>query len=259
MNKYYILGGIFIFLIIVYLIILSIIDSATDKKIMNKIMKNKTKYKINFTPEKKFNKNLLQTYKSIDLVPEHIIKDVKNKSKDWEYYFYDDKEIIEFLQENYGQEVVDKFNSFKSGAHKADLFRICWLYIHGGVYLDIDARLLEDLNNIVIEEPKTCIMPKTKYHIFERPFNAFIITPSGDEKLKECIERYMMVEPKELRKDYFLLINILGEILPKGYNQGYVEKIKFPYSSNSIHIYKNNKKIIMSKNSEYYGKDKNFK
>jgi mannosyltransferase OCH1-like enzyme len=43
--------------------------------------------------------------------------------------------------------IVEKFNSIKGGAHKADLFRYYYLYINGGVFLDSDAMLQTKIIN----------------------------------------------------------------------------------------------------------------
>lgn len=76
--------------------------------------------------------------------PQYLINMIKCKSPLWEYEHYTDSEIIEFFLKNPLDEfplIVDKFNSIKGGAHKADLFRYYYLYIKGGVFLDSDAML----------------------------------------------------------------------------------------------------------------------
>ena len=94
-------------------------------------------------------KNILQTHENIDLVPDYVISNIKNKNPDYKYHFYNDAMRKEFMLKYFGQSYLDKMNSFKKGAHRADLFRMCWLYIYGGVYIDIDLELLESLDNIV--------------------------------------------------------------------------------------------------------------
>jgi mannosyltransferase OCH1-like enzyme len=43
-------------------------------------------------------------------------------------------------------EVLEAFDALVAGAFKADLFRYCVLFIHGGVYADVDMRLVSDLD-----------------------------------------------------------------------------------------------------------------
>lgn len=79
----------------------------------------------------------------------------------YEYVFFDDSRCIQFLREHYkvnillknqdnGEEEVDVVKAFQSiipGAIKADFFRYCYLYIHGGVYIDHKV-----LSNISLDE-----------------------------------------------------------------------------------------------------------
>jgi len=67
-----------------------------------KIIKRENLYQIENITDKKFYKNILQTYKSFHQVPSYIINNVKNKNPDWEYYFYDDYQIKDFLLKEYG-------------------------------------------------------------------------------------------------------------------------------------------------------------
>lgn len=55
---------------------------------------------------------------------------------DYGYIYFDDQEAKKFLQNNFPKEVADAYDSLKPGAYKADLFRHCFLYKNGGVYID---------------------------------------------------------------------------------------------------------------------------
>jgi len=50
---------------------------------------------------------------------------------------FDDAECKSFLDTHFPPEVVHAYDELKPGAYKADLWRLCVLYIHGGIYLDI--------------------------------------------------------------------------------------------------------------------------
>ena len=87
--------------------------------------------------------------------PEKYLLDKINSfiNNDWEYYHFNDNEIIEFFKNNKLDEfpnIIEKFYSMPTGAHKADLFRYYFLYIKGGVFLDFDAMLncnIEEITN----------------------------------------------------------------------------------------------------------------
>ena len=55
------------------------------------------------------------------------------KRSGWEYRFYDDDTAANFLKQHFPPEVLQAYQSVIPGAFKADLFRYCVLFIHGGV------------------------------------------------------------------------------------------------------------------------------
>ena len=85
--------------------------------------------------------------------PEQYVVDMIQKNiPGWKYLHYNDVEIIQFFQENPILElpnIAEKFYSFNYGEHRADLFRYYFLYILGGVYMDTDAMLLVNIDEIV--------------------------------------------------------------------------------------------------------------
>ena len=97
------------------------------------------------------NKIILQS--SRKKLDDYYINNVKSYfSNEFVYYHFTDSEIIDYFQNNplIGFEnIIEKFNSFKSGAHKSDLFRYYFLYINGGLYLDDDVLIYNDLDQIL--------------------------------------------------------------------------------------------------------------
>jgi len=98
-------------------------------------------------------KILLQ--KSKDKIPEYIVNMIKaNLMEDWTYYNYINGEEIKFFNDNPLDDfpdIVTQFNNIEKQQHKADLFRYYYLYIKGGVYLDSDAMIHDNIMNIIKE------------------------------------------------------------------------------------------------------------
>lgn len=89
---------------------------------------------------------------SITKQPQHVINMLKIQAPNWEYKHFIDNEIIQFFIANPLKEfpnIIYLFNKIKCGAHKADLFRYYYLYIYGGVFIDSDAMLEDNIENIV--------------------------------------------------------------------------------------------------------------
>jgi mannosyltransferase OCH1-like enzyme len=84
--------------------------------------------------------------------PEYVVNMIQNMSNGWDYQHYTDDEIIQFFKENpiaQMSQIVDKFYSLSYGEHRADLFRYYFLFINGGVFIDSDAMIEENIDSIV--------------------------------------------------------------------------------------------------------------
>lgn len=93
----------------------------------------------------KIPKIIHQTYhsKSLPYSLHENAEKIKALNPDWNYRFYDDVAIIDFIKENYDPLILCYFNKInpRYGAAKADLFRYLLMYQCGGVYLDIKSSL----------------------------------------------------------------------------------------------------------------------
>jgi len=100
--------------------------------------------------ERKIPSILLQTSK--DPIPDYVVKQLKERAIGWEYMHFTDKDILKFFKEHPLKEFpeIEKvFHSFEKGEHKADLFRYYFLYVKGGVFIDSDAMIQVELDEIV--------------------------------------------------------------------------------------------------------------
>lgn len=117
------------------------------RKINENILLPHLNFDIRLKP-KKIPRNLFQTYnKSTEKIPSIVLENILKFAPEYKYYFFDDNQCRDFLFHHFIPEVLHKFDELK-GAHKADLFRYCILYIFGGVYLDIKTILIKPLKNI---------------------------------------------------------------------------------------------------------------
>lgn len=92
-------------------------------------------------------KRVVQTHYNKALIPQKVYDNIAEFAAGYKHIVFDDSECIEFLKRCYEPRVAERFNTL-SGPHKADLFRYAYLYIHGGVYLDIKNQLLVPLDTI---------------------------------------------------------------------------------------------------------------
>ena len=82
------------------------------------------------------NKTIYMTYKK--KIPEIVFDRWKDLNDNYNIDFSLDDECIDFLRKNFNDYVADLFLKIPKGMYKADLWRLCKLYINSGVYADVD-------------------------------------------------------------------------------------------------------------------------
>jgi len=173
-------------------------------------------------------------------MPQYVIDQINDLSPDWEYRHYTDKEIIQYFINNPVAEfpnIINKFFSFKIGAHKADLFRYYFLYVQGGVYLDSDAMIYTDLTDIAKDYEFFSVNSYIKGTIFQGFLGALPRNKIIYEALKDAYE----IDGERLIKEYHLLTaNMYSIIYNNKYEFAYklyneVEGTEMAYTVDDLH------------------------
>jgi len=98
-----------------------------------------------------------QCYPTTEL-PEKLRRNIANIRKlnpDWQYRFYSDENIIEYLEENCSWALEYYLGiSKRYGAARADLFRYLVIYREGGVYLDIKSSVSKPFSQVLREDDR---------------------------------------------------------------------------------------------------------
>lgn len=158
-----------------------------------------------------------QTWKT-HLIPEKMVFCVnswKIKNTDYEYKFWSDEDINEFISQNYPQ-YLDLLKKAKLGIQKADIFRIIALYHFGGLYVDIDFECLLPIDEWDIDYNKINLAYEPKQHHKKNVLcNALIYTPPKMECLLKILEHgsnKLKSNPREVMNSFGPLAwqNVLG-------------------------------------------------
>ena len=158
----------------------------------------------------KIPKVIFQTSKTKQ--PEYVVDLIKSRSPGWEYIHFTDEEIFTFFEENITDEfpnMKDKFLSIKNGAHRADLFRYYYLYIKGGVFIDSDAMIEQDIN--IISKDYDFFSVESTFFI-NTIFNGFIGATKKNIIMYEALKHAYHVDKDELDQHYFMLCKKIKEI-----------------------------------------------
>ena len=135
-----------------------------------------------------------QTFSSWQKVPAHVHEQFSRLAPGFTRRFFDDASAKEYIRSHYPEKVQRAYAKLR-GAHKADLFRYCYLYREGGVYLDIKTVLhasLEDVVSIVEKhncELATCLTePVILFPLRAQVYQGVLIARPGCVLFLECIE-----------------------------------------------------------------------
>lgn len=217
--------------------------------------------------------------------PKYYKNHILRENKDWEYKYFSDEDIEQFIIDNPIPELEDSlqiFKEIKKGEHKADFFRYYYLYLNGGVYIDYDmilnTSLTKLLNNISFF---TCKSVMNNHSLC----NGFIGCEPKNKIIYEALKRIYFLDKTILDIDYFinckdlyLIINNYKNIISslfvisedilntkcKIFNERVVvrtfdgaQNIYYDLSENSTELFSGNKVNKKLSYTEIYDDDKN--
>ena len=131
---------------------------------------------------------IFQTWHSKDLPPKmkERVEELKATNPRFEHYLFDDNDCREFIKEHFDRDVLNAYDTLIPGAYKADLWRYCVLYIHGGIYMDIKLKCINGFRLIELTENnhyvKDRVAPLSIY-------NALMVCQKGSPFLWKAIYR----------------------------------------------------------------------
>jgi len=151
----------------------------------------------------KIPKVIHQTYSKYDNIPDNIKKimeKTRRMNSDWEYKFYDDKDVINYIKKYYGKRELNAYNRLnpKYGPARADFFRYLLLYREGGVYLDCKSTTRIPLNDIIKDDDELLLA-----HWKSRQWDKYVKLKKG-----EFQNWHIMIRPK-----HPLLLNVINIVI----------------------------------------------
>ena len=212
-------------------------------------------------------KKIFQSWKTKDLqgkMKENVEK-IKSLNPEYEHYLYDDNDCREFLLNYFGKFYLEAFDTLIPGAFKCDFWRYCVLYIHGGVYIDIDMELLVPLKDIIDKNDEFISVKDLTFPLIPdcRIFQAFIAVKEKHPILwyashltfsniisrkSDILDPYSVTGPLLMG----VAINLFWgkKETHKNIRYGKYNNIIILKKDNT-YTYKNNKKILKNKIEEY--------
>lgn len=131
--------------------------------------------------------NIYQTWNTKQLPPrmQQRVDLLKLQNPRFNHYLYDDTDCYEFIKNNFEEKVLNAYEQLIPGAYKADLWRLCILYIYGGFYLDIKFCCINGFKLIELSE--------NEHFVKDRPvksiYNALMVCKKGNDFLLKSINK----------------------------------------------------------------------
>lgn len=130
-----------------------------------------------------------------------IIENNKRLNPDYEFIFYNDTDVDNFIRTNFPERIYSAFKMLNPsyGAMKADFFRYCVMYIKGGVYIDIKMSLTKNLYEILKLDDE-CLLDEGNHYEFYRNKPTYeqwlLICKPGHVYFKDMIEHMVSLIEK---------------------------------------------------------------
>jgi len=117
---------------------------------------------------------------------QNLIESMKKINPEFEFFLYDDDEIENFIKNEFDERVYSAFKMLNVGSAKADLWRYCILYKNGGVYLDMDSEITQNLNFLDLDNSSAIVSRESHKGIF---LQWCLMFEPNHPILKICLER----------------------------------------------------------------------
>lgn len=121
--------------------------------------------------------NVVVTVKNKSELTDTFLDEIKTHVSEYTLRIFDDSECSDFLEKHYGEDFARKFERINRGRHKADFFRYAYLYLHGGMYIDVNTRLIRPLDQVIQDRSACYIVEKIQGRSMH---NGFVYTPPNN-------------------------------------------------------------------------------
>jgi hypothetical protein len=121
--------------------------------------------------------------KELPSVIKNAISDIKENNPEFEHFLFDLEQSENFIKEHMPERFLKAYKKIIPLAYKADIWKLCILYIYGGIYLDISFKLINNFKFIELIH---------KEHFFREVG----LIPYDKNKLKGVSNGFMVALPK---------------------------------------------------------------
>jgi mannosyltransferase OCH1-like enzyme len=126
-----------------------------------------------------------------NLVNAHLFSTIstwKEMNVNYDYIYWTDDDCYTFIKDNFDKSVLEAYNMLYAGAYKSDIFRLCVLYIYGGIWTDISSLCDVPLDNVINNENIIIVKDTDHSQTIGNVYQAFIICEPKLNIIKYILE-----------------------------------------------------------------------
>ncbi len=154
---------------------------------------------------------IMQTWKN-RRVPSHWRDspvDIKKYMPHWEYVLMTDEDNENFCRE-YFPDFLPYFLSFPYNIQRADAIRYMWLYVHGGVYIDLDLVPTRNWDDLFYEDIELYLV--SSGNVQSCITNSFMASKPGAQLWLDMIEHMKQDAPWWAGGKHMTVMNTTGPV-----------------------------------------------
>lgn len=137
---------------------------------------------------------IFQTHKSQDYVNSSPLlrcaQDTWRTLKGFEYRFFDDEAMDRFIYDHFDDKIVETYNKCHLPVMKADIWRYCVVYVHGGIYADADLVYKNNIHKILQDDVLLVLGPENNTDFCQWIFAAPPRSPLLKSVIELIVERF---------------------------------------------------------------------
>jgi mannosyltransferase OCH1-like enzyme len=107
---------------------------------------------------------------------------VRRDNPEFQHFIFSEKDCRQFIELYFNRDVLHAYDSLIPKAFKADLWRYCVLYIHGGIYIDSKIKFVKGFRLITMTDKEYFV--KSRRGIY----NGIMVCKPNNPILKQAID-----------------------------------------------------------------------
>jgi len=182
-----------------------IIQNNKTKKNYSKTKSETVKYIKKLFKEKKSKEsiiplNIYQVWHDKNELPKSVkesIELLKIQNPEFSHRLFDEKECREFIEKHYSKKILNAYDSVVPHAIKADLWRYCYMYKYGGIYLDVKYYCINGFKLILLTDRE--YFCRDIERSLSGIYNAILVCKPKNKIMYKCIQQSV----KNIEKKYY--------------------------------------------------------